>query len=114
VGEVDCSVTVRRCAGGSVSFDLFGRHLLPIRIRQQLGELFDRQPIWVGGLRFVFHEGLIGRDRDTANTPATVARKCMFGVVGRMLGPATLGQNRPRVAMKRKLKITETLLPELS
>ena len=49
-----------------------------------------------------------------ANTSATVANMCMFGMVGRMLGPATLGQNWPRVAMKRKLKITETLLPELS
>jgi hypothetical protein len=35
-------------------------------------------------------------------------------MVGRMFSPATLGQNRPTVAMKRKLEITETLLPELS
>jgi hypothetical protein len=35
-------------------------------------------------------------------------------MVGRVLVPATLGQERPHVAMKRKLKITETLLPELS
>jgi hypothetical protein len=87
---------------------------LAIRIRQQLRELFNGQPIRVDGLGFVFHDGLIGKNRDTANTPASVATKCIFGMVGRMFAPATLGQNWPRVAMKRKLKITETLLPELS
>ena len=51
---------------------------------------------------------------DTPHTSATDAKVCMFGMVGRMFGSATLGQNSPRVGMKRKLEITETLLPDFA
>jgi hypothetical protein len=38
----------------------------------------------------------------------------MFGMVGRLFAAAMSGQNWPRVGVKRKLKITETLLPNFA
>jgi hypothetical protein len=114
VSQVDGAVGVGRCAGGKIRFDVFRRHTLPVGIRQQLGELLNGHPVRIDVLVFAFHDWLRWWVCDTANTPATVALIRLFGIIGRLFCTAKQRQTWPRAGVKRKMRITETLLPSFA